>query len=300
MRMNNNIIVTVSAANMRSWGRQSLAGHWKMAVFGTLIYYILSMAPLLLISSLFADLNVVDFAAFIYTILVLGPLMLGYYVFIIAIFRKKPTGPAEVFYGFERFGKAFGLFLAMFARIFLWSLLFIVPGILAALRYSLAFFILADNPDIPISAAINESQRMMRGNKWKYFCVQLSFFGWSLLASLPSSIVTQILTTDGHSSPYIALLSFVLSAGMFWLMPYITATTVGFYEVANGNLRRQEPVAEIISTDAAQLSSGATEQTPAAESEQQTEQQNEMDAEQPAEPKGEADDSLKVEVHIRS
>jgi uncharacterized membrane protein len=300
MHMNNNIIVTVSAANMRSWGRQSLAGHWKMAVFGTLIYYILSMAPLLLISSLFANLDVVDFAAFVYTLLVLGPLMLGYYVFIIAICRKKPTGPAEVFYGFERFGKAFGLFLAMFARILLWSCLFIIPGILAALRYSLAFFVLADNPDIPISAAINESQRMMRGNKWKYFCVQLCFFGWSLLASLPSSIATQLLTSGGHQSPYVALLSFVLSAGMFWLMPYITATTVGFYEVANGNLRRQEPVVQMNTADAAQLSVGATEQMPEIEPEQQPEQQNETETEQPAEPKGEADDTLKVEVHIRS
>ena len=215
-----------------------------------------------------------DFAVFIYTLLVIGPLMLGYYLFAIALFRRKPTGPAEVFYGFERFGKAFGLFLMMMARILLWSspaivfgtwyaasaftsisyaplllvlaCLFVVPGIIASIRYSLAFFVLADNPDIPAIVAINESKRMMQGNKWKYFCLQMSFFGWALLATAPSTTATMLFDQYKYTGLYAQIVPMLLSIGMLWIMPYITVSTVGFYEIANGNLRRQEPKAEMI------------------------------------------------------
>ena len=296
MFMNNNIIVTVSSANMRSWGRQALAGNWKTAVFGTLLYYVLSSAPITVISSIFKNIDVVNFAVFVYTLLVIGPLMLGYYVFAIALFRRKPTGPAEVFYGFERFGKSFGLFLVMFARIFLWSLLLIVPGIIASIRYSLAFFVLADNPDIPAIVAINESKRMMFGNKWKYFCLQMSFFGWALLATAPSTTATMLFAQYKYTGFYAQIIPMILSIGMLWVMPYITVSTVGFYEIANGNLRRQEPTAEMINAVDPQLSVEPAAET---KTEQLSEPAPEMKTEQPTEPTGNADDSLKVEVRIR-
>jgi uncharacterized membrane protein len=290
MLMNNNIIVTVASQNMRSWGRQALAGKWKTAVLGTLIYYVVSSAPLVVISALFKDINVVNFAANVYTILVIGPLMLGYYVFMIAIFRKHPGSPSEVFYGFERFGKAFSLFIVMMVRIMLWSILLIVPGIIAAFRYSLAFYVLADNPDIPIIVAIEESKRMMQGNKWKYFCLQMSFIGWALLATAPSTIATMLFASHEITSLYANIIPMLLSVGMLWVMPYITASTVGFYEVANGNLRRQESAAEMID---------ATEVRLPAEGSESTAETDPTEAKTGTETETKTDDSLKVEVRIR-
>lgn len=210
--MNDNILVTVTCRNMRSWGRQALSGYWSMAVLGSLLFVLLTLVPLLIMTLIF-DSDVMEFVTNIYGLLVSGPLNLGYVTFILAIFRRKQTSPAEVFYGFEQFGRAFGLFIIMNMFILLWSLLLIIPGIIAAYRYSLAFYILADNPGIGIMDAINESKRMMRGNKWKLFCLELSFIGWAILSVLTIGI------------------------GYLWLMPYKTASTVGFYEVANGNLR---------------------------------------------------------------
>ena len=69
----------------------------------------------------------------------------------------------------EFYGKALGLFLFQGLFIVLWSLLFIVPGIIAAIRYSQAFFILADDPNKGIRQCMDESKMMMRGNKAKYF-----------------------------------------------------------------------------------------------------------------------------------
>ncbi|MDD2215272.1 MAG: DUF975 family protein [Eubacteriales bacterium] len=212
--MQDHTIVTVSCKNMRSWGRIALSGNWSIAVLGTLLFTLLTMGPILVFYTLF-DSEIMGSIANIYGVLISGPLTLGYISFTLAIFRRKPTSPSEVFYGFERFGKAFGLYFVMNLLIILWTFLFIIPGIIAAYRYSLSFYILADNPNIGIMDAIKESKRLMTGNKWKLFCLELSFIGWIILAFI------------------------TLGIGFLWLMPYMTTSTIGFYEVANGNLRRQ-------------------------------------------------------------
>lgn len=215
------IIVTVSCSNMRSWGRQALSGKWSLAVLGTLILSILMGAPVF-VFKFFFDAATLDNISNLYTFIVSGPLTFGYIAFIIAIFRNKNTSPVEIFYGFERFGKAFGLMVVMNALILLWTLLFIIPGIIASYRYAMAFYILADHPEMGILEILRESKRMMTFNKWKLFSLHISFIGWGILTVFTAGI------------------------GSFWLMPYINASTTGFYEVANGNLR---PVYPELSTD---------------------------------------------------
>ncbi|NLP31400.1 MAG: DUF975 family protein [Clostridiales bacterium] len=210
--MNDNIIVTLTCSNLRRWGRQALSGHWAPAVLATALFMLLSVFPILVLT-LYFDSDVVSFMSNIYGVIINGPLTLGYTVFILAIFRRRETTPAEVFYGFEHFGKAFGLFIVVNVLVLLWSLLFIIPGIIASYRYGMAFFILADNPNIGIMDAIEESKRLMDGNKMKLFCLDLSFIGWALLSVMTFGI------------------------GFLWLMPYMYASRVGFYEVVNGNLR---------------------------------------------------------------
>jgi len=213
--MNDNIIVYESCRNLRALGRQALSGKWKLAALGTLLYGLLVIVPVIILDEIFGN-GEPTAVSTIYSMLVTGPMSLGYISFAVSIFRNRQTSPAEVLYGFERFGKALGLYLLMSLFILLWTLLFIIPGIIAAYRYSLSFFILADNPDIGIMQAINESKRMMRGNKWKLFCLELSFIGWMLLC-IPT-----------------------LGIGFLWLLPYITASITAFYDIANGSLRRKE------------------------------------------------------------
>jgi uncharacterized membrane protein len=73
-------------------------------------------------------------------------------------------------------------------KTFAWLLLFIIPGIIAGIRYSQAYFIKIDNPHMLSFEAINESKRLMKGNKWKYFCLGFSFIGWTLLSLLTLGI----------------------------------------------------------------------------------------------------------------
>ncbi len=210
--MGDSNIVAVSCSNMRGWGRQALSGRWTTAVLGTIILSVLMAAPILVFKLVF-NADTLEKVSDLYTFIVSGPLTLGYITFILSIFRRKSTTPIEIFYGFERFGKALGLMVVMNIFILLWTLLFIIPGIVASFRYAMAFYILADHPEMGILEIINESKRIMYGNKMKLFCLQLSFLGWALLTV------------------------FTVGIGYFWLMPYVTATTTGFYEVACGNLR---------------------------------------------------------------
>lgn len=212
--MDQNIIVTESCRNLRALGRDALIGKWGLAVFGTFLFFLLTIVPTVILDSVFGgDPTTPTAISNIYSLLITGPMTLGYSMFAISIFRKRETSAAEVFYGFERFVKAFGLYIVMSVFIILWALLLIVPGIIAAFRYSMCFFILADRPEIGIMEALAESKRMMKGNKWKLFCLFLSFIGWLALGLL------------------------TLGIGMLWVLPYMEVSVIAFYDIANGSLR---------------------------------------------------------------
>ena len=64
-----------------------------------------------------------------------------------------------------------------------WTLLFIIPGLIAAYRYQLTGYILAENPEMGANDAITRSKELMKGNKWRLFCLDFSFIGWDILSA---------------------------------------------------------------------------------------------------------------------
>ena len=79
--------------------------------------------------------------------------------------------------------------IVQYIFVFLWTLLFIVPGIVAAYRYRFAILNLCENPEIGVMEAINMSKAQTAGFKWQLFVLDLSFIGWALLASLTLGIL---------------------------------------------------------------------------------------------------------------
>jgi len=71
----------------------------------------------------------------------------------------------------------------------LWALLLVVPGVVKAFAYAMTPFVQVEHPDWTANACIAESQRLMDGNKWRYFCLNFSFLGWWFLCALVSAIV---------------------------------------------------------------------------------------------------------------
>ena len=150
----------------------------------------------------------------------------------LTFFRTKRTDNKLLFEGFSMLGKTILLQIVTTVFIFLWSLLFVIPGIIAAIRYSMAFYILADHPEYTVSQCINESKARMRGNCGKYFVLLLSFIGWAILASLAQELILAPFGTSA-SSLFGSLIGLV--PGVF-LSVYVKTSETVFYELLTKNL----------------------------------------------------------------
>ena len=221
--MTQNIIITEKCSTLRQLGRNALRGKWPGSIIAICIYLVCLGFPVMLFNHLFGVnmANVVTNDGYTYSmdaelyqqiynslprtsslssiwiILITGALQLGLALYFLASFRGHNVSPKDIFLGFEKFGKALGLFVYQAVFIFLWGMLFIIPGVIAAIRYSQAFYVLADDPTKSIRECVNESKIMMRGNKAKYFVLTISFIGWMLLASIPGGILEGIVNTVG-------------------------------------------------------------------------------------------------------
>jgi len=153
--------------------------------------------------------SVLSFLAIAFTILhfvIGGAITLGYVKFNLNLVDHKPATFAQLFSEFHRFGSAFFMQLLRNIYTFLWMLLFIFPGIYASYGYAMTPYILLENPEMTANEAITESKKLMDGNRWRLFCLEISFFGWMLLCAL-----------------------FTLGIGIFWLSPYMEASYAAFY-----------------------------------------------------------------------
>lgn len=183
--------------------KESLNGKWGLAI-GTYLVYMLIVGVVIFIFSFTPYVG--DYAASIVTLLIGGPFALGIAIFALSISRNQDASLNQIFQGFNYFGKAFYLNLLIGIFTFLWMLLLIVPGIIKALSYSMAFFIFADDGAKAPMNVIYESKKMMYGYKGKLFCLYLRFFGLLLLCIL------------------------TLGIGFLWLLPYMQVTMAKFYE----------------------------------------------------------------------
>ncbi|MBR5730863.1 MAG: DUF975 family protein, partial [Firmicutes bacterium] len=139
------------------------------------------------------------------------------------------------------------LYVTQFILIFLWSMLFVIPGILAALRYSQAFYVLADDPEARPMDCIRRSKELMYGNKGKFVLLLLSFLPWIILASIPAGIARSQLIgpvsyydlnqlaqalNEASMNPLVVLLTILT----LFVQVYVLASTACFYDLAAGNL----------------------------------------------------------------
>ena len=153
----------------------------------------------------FAKVFNIAVVGYITTILVVPPFTMSLAMIYLRLADGVRPEISNTFDGFSMFGKSVLLILLMEIFTALWSLLFIIPGIIKAYSYALAPYILAEHPEMSANDAIKESKRLMNGHKMDFFVLQLSFIPWALL----------ICVTFGIASIYVS--------------PYMSATYVNFY-----------------------------------------------------------------------
>lgn len=112
----------------------------------------------------------------------------GFVLYCMAVRRGERAEFFALFDGFSFAGKVIGLCLVKYIFIFLWSLLFTIPGIVAAYRYRFALYNLYENPELGVLEALDMSKRQTWGYKGQLLTLDLSYLGWTLLSLLPSLI----------------------------------------------------------------------------------------------------------------
>ncbi|KHD38749.1 hypothetical protein NL50_04425 [Clostridium acetobutylicum] len=257
-----------SSSELRRMSREQLKGKWGAAVLLIFVFGIVSIA--------FA---IPYIGPTVIRLLIGGALTLGFKSCFVRIARRENFEIENLFSGFKNFGSALVLQLLMAIFQFLWALIAIIPfiiilisigisisdaaydpsvgvklilayvllivllipAIIAGFRYSMAYYILNDNPDMGAYEAIVESKKMMKGNKWRLFWLRLTFIGWNLLSGVPlicSFIYFITVVNDSDRLPIavvLIILSYIviLVASLF-LLPYIETSKANFYE----NLRQ--------------------------------------------------------------
>ena len=148
------------------------------------------------------------FAYFIELLLrIMGMLLYaGQVVFILNMVRGLQNSLWNLMDGFQHFLRIIGLRIVTAVFVFLWSLLFVIPGIVAAYRYRLALYLLLDHPEMGVMECIRESKRLMCGHKAELFILDLSFIGWALLSIIPFVSVYTLPYTESTYALYYSML----------------------------------------------------------------------------------------------
>ena len=224
------------AADFRKIARNALRGNWLIAVLtGFLAFlmgagiitgssasssnrYTIELFQELPSSAIWTQIRPLLIAAAvvlllwcILTFIVGGAAKLGYAIFNLNLVDHGNAALSDLFSQFHRLWNGFCMNFLTGLFTFLWTLLLVIPGIIKSYSYAMTPYILAENPDMTATDAITESRRLMKGNKWRLFCLELSFVGWGLLCTVPASIAILF--------PFACALDSGNPAMLLWLIP---------------------------------------------------------------------------------
>ena len=153
-------------------------------------------------------------------LVVAGPFVFSWILIIKKVYAKEKPEMGDLFKGFDYFAKALVVYLLKTLYTFLWSLLFIIPGIIKTYSYAMAEYIMLDDSEISANDAITKSREMMNGHKWELFCLEFSYIGWIILCMLTAGIL------------------------FFWVGPRMQAARYAFYLNISGKSEVKEEVVE--------------------------------------------------------
>lgn len=186
------------SVDYRNIARKNLKGNWGSAILVCLIFILIS-----------TTVGCIPVVGTIITLLLTGQLIVGTIIYFVKLNNKEEAKFSSMFEGFEKnlLNNCFTYLLEML-YVFLWTLLFIIPGIIKSYSYAMTMFLKAKNPQLESREAITMSREIMNGKKWSLFCLHFSFIGWILLSFITFGV------------------------GFVFLIPYMQASVTEFYEDA--------------------------------------------------------------------
>ena len=198
----------MNRSELKSRAKESLKGKYWESIKLFLLYILVCFGltfAFSVISETFKDVELLIVILMFMPIFIVYGLYGGFFSFFLKISRNEEVSCNELFKNKNLFLLSIGVtFLAVIFS-YLWGLLFIIPGIIAALNYSMVYFVIADNPEIGVMEALKTSKRIMKGHRIQYIVLNLSFLGWYILSYFTFGIL------------------------LLWVAPYIMVTTANFY-----------------------------------------------------------------------
>jgi len=192
----------ITRLEMKENAKNSLKGKYKTVIIASILYVLISFAVGIVLGILGIENETV---VSIVSLLISALFELGYLNIFLKISRNEEVGVSELWSKTNMFLPYIVASIVVGFFTFAWSLLFIIPGIIAALRYSMIYYIMLDNPEMSAMDALNESKRLMDGHKMDYFLLGLSFIGWAILGIFTVGIL------------------------YLWLIPYMSVAQCNFY-----------------------------------------------------------------------
>jgi len=203
-------------AELKQNAKNALKGKWGTAILASIlsgvvtfvIYWIVGIVNGIITGILGEGLGYIfSLVLGLLQIAVIAPVSVGVYSFFLKLTEENKPEVGEIFNGFKNSASnSMIMGLLIYIYTLLWTLLFIIPGVIKSFSYSMSYIIMAENPTISAGDAITKSRELMNGHKVELFFLELSFFGWAILATLTCGI------------------------GYIWLVPYMNKTMANFYE----------------------------------------------------------------------
>ena len=166
--------------------RMELKANAKAQIKGKIgILFVISLVIAILSGIAGAILGFIPFVGPLASVIIVTPAFaLSIYRVYLGVAAGGTPEVSDAFCGFDDFWSAFKVNFLVGLFTFLWSLLFVIPGIVKGLSYSMSMYILAENKGKSALECIHESQQMTYGHKADLFVLSLSFIGWYLLGSV--------------------------------------------------------------------------------------------------------------------
>lgn len=195
----------MNRALLKENAKKSLQGKYGDAIALLGIMFAISFALGLVIGFFRLEEDLASTLADLCSLLISCALGFGMTSYFLKISRNEPVTYNELFSKTDMFVSYLSISLLVGLFTFLWTLAFIIPGIIAALSYSMVFFVKLDNPDMGAMDVLRKSKQIMSGHKMDYFVLGLSFLGWAILGVFTFGIL------------------------YLWLIPYMQVTFANFY-----------------------------------------------------------------------
>ena len=224
-------------AESRSLLRTGSVNPFRMTLFYLLITLVLDMINSG-VSYMIASAGGFTVLSFSFVSILVGLVALvlnaGYYCYCFGILRREEMPYESLFDAFPFAGKVILLSIVEGVFIFLWSMLFVIPGIIAVYRYSFAIWNLCQNPELGVMEALNRSKRQTIGYKGQLFGLHLSFIGWYLIVFVIVGVyegVILALMPDSFLGIMLGSLILTVLTGVvdIYLTPYFALSECGFY-----------------------------------------------------------------------